>query len=82
MGIQVSILGAHMELDKGHGLLAHLLPSEDSHTTILNMRQILSRDIERRWLEIYAVQRRRRKYHKHLELPSTSPIALVKLFQS
>lgn len=53
--IQVTILAAHMEFDKGSGLLAHLLPSEDSHTTILNVRQVLSRDIERGWLEIYAV---------------------------
>lgn len=62
--------------------LAHLLPSEDSNTTILNVRQVLSRDIERRGLEIYAVQRRGRKCYKHLELLSTSPINLVKLSPS
>lgn len=59
VGIQVIILAAHLgtyaELDEGSSLLAHLLPSEDSHTTILNVRQVLSRDIEGRWLEIYAV---------------------------
>lgn len=62
MGVQVTILsghvGTHVEPDKGSGPLAHLLPSEDSHATILNVRQVLSRDIERRWLEIYAGQRK------------------------
>lgn len=72
--------GTCMEPDKSSSLLAHLFPSEDSHTTILNVRQVLSRDIERRWLEIYAVQRRGRKCYKHLELLSTSPITLAKLF--
>lgn len=61
VGIQVTILAAHMELDRGSSMLAHLLPSEDSHATILNVRQVLSRDIERRWLEINAVQRGREK---------------------
>lgn len=85
LGIQVTILTAHigtyMEPDNGNSPLAHLLPSEDSHTTILNVRQVLSRDVKRRWLEIYTVQRKGRCY-KHLELLSTSPTNLIKLFPS
>lgn len=73
-------MGTYVQPDKGSGLLAHLLPSEDGHTTILNVRQVLSRDIERRWLEIYAVWSREGEYYKHVELLSASPIALIKLF--
>lgn len=58
----------YVGLDKGRSLQAHLFSSENSHTTILNVRQVLSRDIERRWLEIYAVWKRGKCY-KHLELP-------------
>lgn len=56
-----SHMGIYMEPDKGSSILAHLLPGEDSYTTILNVRQVLSRNIERRWLEIDAAQRRGRK---------------------
>lgn len=86
LGIQVTILTAHtgiyVEPDNGSSPLAHLLTSEDSHTTILNVRQVLSRDIERRWLEIYAVQRKGRRCYKHLELLSIAPTNLIKLFPS
>lgn len=60
-------IGNCSELQRESSLRAHLLPGEDSHTTILNMRQVLSRDIERRWLEIDAVWERGENY-KHLEL--------------
>lgn len=37
------------------------------------MRQVLSRDVKRRWLEIYAVERKDRNGFKYMEWLSTSP---------